>query len=163
MTDLNHVVVIGRLTKGLDDSNFGYLQSGTARANISLAVNRSRKDGDQWVDDVSYFTVTIFGKMAENCLEKCEIGRGLRVVGRLKQNRWKNNDGKSHSKISIIAEHIEFKKMLTHTENEKDAKETIAEPNTREEKEMQAANIAACTQEISLEEKVEVPVEAVVF
>ena len=57
MTDLNHVVVIGRLTKSLDDSNFGYLQSGTARANISLAVNRSRKDGEQWVDDVSFLDV----------------------------------------------------------------------------------------------------------
>jgi single-strand DNA-binding protein len=36
-------------------------------------------------------------------------GRGVRVVGRLKQDRWTGNDGKQHSKIAIVAEHVEFR------------------------------------------------------
>ena len=161
MNQLNSLIIEGNITRKPEEK---VTANGYKVCIIPIAVNRFYKNikGDG-VSEVSYFDIEVFGKMAENCLEKCEIGRGSRVVGRLKQNRWKNNDGKSHSKISIIAEHIEFKKMLTHTENEKDAKETVTEPNTCEEKEMQAANIAACTQEISLEEKVEVPVEAVVF
>lgn len=44
MTDLNHVVLIGRLTRdlGSDERDFGYLPNGQARANVSIAVNRSK-------------------------------------------------------------------------------------------------------------------------
>ena len=68
MTDLNHVVLIGRLTRdlGSDERDFGYLPNSQARANVSIAVNRSKKQGDEWIDEVSYFEVAIFGKTAEN-------------------------------------------------------------------------------------------------
>ena len=33
----------------------------------------------------------------------------MRVVGRLKQDRWTGNDGKPRSRISIVAEHVEFR------------------------------------------------------
>ena len=64
--DVNSVILIGRLTQdlGSDERSFGYVGNGQARANVSIAVNRSRKDGDQWVEDVNYFYVTIWGKTA---------------------------------------------------------------------------------------------------
>jgi single-strand DNA-binding protein len=31
------------------------------------------------------------------------------VVGRLKQDRWSSSDGKPHSRIAIVAEHVEFR------------------------------------------------------
>ena len=46
-------------------------------------------------------------------------GRGLRVVGRIKQDRWKTNEGKSASKYSLIAEHIDFQPQKAANENEK--------------------------------------------
>ena len=51
MTDLNHVVLIGRLTQdlGSDERSFGYVGNGQARANVSIAVNRAKKNGDQWL------------------------------------------------------------------------------------------------------------------
>ena len=57
MTDLNHVVLIGRLTQdlGSDERSFGYVGNGQARANVSIAVNRSKKNGDQWVEEVNFF------------------------------------------------------------------------------------------------------------
>ena len=33
----------------------------------------------------------------------------MRVVGRLKQSRWVDAEDKNRAKVSIIAEHIEFK------------------------------------------------------
>ena len=65
MTDVNRVNIIGRLTRDIasDERSFAYLPNGTARANVSIAVNRSRKNGDQWVDEVSYFDVTIWGQL----------------------------------------------------------------------------------------------------
>ena len=61
MADVNHVILIGRLTKdlGSDERSFGYVNNGQARANVSIAVNRNKKSGDQWIDETSYFDVTI--------------------------------------------------------------------------------------------------------
>lgn len=155
MNQLNSLIIEGNITRKPEEK---MTPNGYKVCIIPIAVNRFYKNiKGEGVNEVSYFDIEAFGKLAETCVEKCEVGRGLRVVGRLKQNRWKNNDGKSTSKVSIIAEHIEYKKMLSHIEPAKE--KTIV----NEEKEMQAANIAACTQEVQLEEKVEVPVEAVMF
>jgi len=35
----------------------------------------------------------------------------VRVVGRLKQDRWKNGEGQPRSKVKIVAEHVEFRPM----------------------------------------------------
>ena len=70
MTDTNSVVLVGRSVRDVSDRDFGYLQSGTARLNFSIAVNKSRKQGDQWIDEPSFFDVTIFGKWAENLKQK---------------------------------------------------------------------------------------------
>ena len=122
MTDLNHVVVIGRLTKSLDDSNFGYLQSGTARANISLAVNRSRKDGDQWVDDVSFLDVTIWGKTAENLKPYLQKGKQVAIDGYLKQDRWEK-DGLKFSKVYIVADSVQ---LINNTSNSENSNKEVA-------------------------------------
>jgi single-strand DNA-binding protein len=58
---------------------------------------------------VSYFDVTTWARLAEVCGEYLKKGRGVRVVGRLKQDRGTDADGKEHSKIFIVAEHVEFK------------------------------------------------------
>jgi single-strand DNA-binding protein len=122
MTDLNHVVVIGRLTKSLDDSNFGYLQSGTARANISLAVNRSRKDGEQWVDDVSFLDVTIWGKTAENLKPYLQKGKQVAIDGYLKQDRWEK-DGQKFSKVYIVANSVQ---LINNTSNSENSNKEVA-------------------------------------
>ena len=67
--------------------------------------------------------------MAEYSEKNCEKGRGVRVVGRLKQSRWKNPEGKNMSRVSIVAEHIAFKPHGTNAEKteEKDALSDMAE------------------------------------
>ena len=109
MTDLNHVVVIGRLTRdlGADERSFGYLPNGNARANISLAVNRSKKQNEQWIDEVSYFDITIFGKTAENLKSYLTRGKQICVEGHLQQQRWEK-DGQKFSKIVIIADNVQL-------------------------------------------------------
>ncbi len=109
MTDLNHVVLIGRLTQdlGSDERSFGYIANGQARANVSIAVNRSRKNGDQWVDEVNYFNVTIWGKTAENLKPYLTKGKQICVEGHLKQDRWEK-DGQKQSRISIVADSVQL-------------------------------------------------------
>ncbi|WP_415749224.1 single-stranded DNA-binding protein, partial [Treponema peruense] len=46
MTDINKTVLVGRLTKDID---IKYTNSGAPIGNMSIAVNRSRKQDGQWV------------------------------------------------------------------------------------------------------------------
>jgi single-strand DNA-binding protein len=105
MTDLNHVILEGRLTRdlGADERSFGYVQSGMARANISIAVNRSKKDANgQYVDEVSYFDVVIWGKTAENLKPYLTKGKQILVDGALKQERWQDRQtGENRSRVVI--------------------------------------------------------------
>ena len=108
--DINSLIIIGRLTRdlGSDERSFGYVQSGQAKANISIAVNRGRKQGDQWVEEVYYFDVTIWGKTAENLKPYLLKGTQIAVKGFLKQDRWNDKDGKVCTKVSIVAEQVEL-------------------------------------------------------
>ena len=109
MTDLNHVVLIGRLTQdlGSDERSFGYVGNGQARAHVSIAVNRSKKSGDEWVETVSYFNITIWGKTAENLKPYLTKGKQICVEGHLQQDRWEK-EGQKMSRISIIADNVQL-------------------------------------------------------
>lgn len=107
MTDVNSVNIIGRLTIDLGENDFGYVGTGTARANVSIAVNRSKKQGEEWVDEVSYFDITIWGKTTENLKPYLTKGKQIEVSGHLKQDRWEK-DGQKHSRVSIVADVVQL-------------------------------------------------------
>jgi single-strand DNA-binding protein len=77
-----------------------------------LASNRYFKQDEETQKEVSFFEVTTWARLAEVCGEYLKKGRGVRVVGRLKQDRWTNPEGQGRSKIQIVAEHVEFKPRL---------------------------------------------------
>ena len=110
-TDLNHVVLVGRLTGdvGSDERSFGYVANGQARANVSMAVNRSRKDGasGNWIEEANFFDVTIWGKQAENLKPYLTKGKQIAVDGYLKQDRWEK-DGQKFSRVSIVANSVQL-------------------------------------------------------
>lgn len=107
MTDINHLTIIGRVVRDLDGNSLGYTQGGTSRLGFSIAVNRSRKSGDQWVDDASFFDVTVWGKTAENIKPYIGKGKQIAVDGYIEQQRWER-DGKTHSKVVIVASQVQL-------------------------------------------------------
>lgn len=107
MTDINSVNIIGRLTRDLGENDFAYISTGTARASVSIAVNRAKKNGDEWTDEVSYFDITIWGKTAENLKPYLKKGKQIAVNGYLKQDRWEK-DGQKHSRVSIVADSVQL-------------------------------------------------------
>lgn len=104
MTDLNKWIGVGRLTK---DSQLSYTPSGMAINQFSIAVNRSRKTENGFIDEVSYFDIKIFGKMAESLKQFLTKGQQVAISGALVQNRWEK-EGKSFSKVEIIAETVQL-------------------------------------------------------
>lgn len=107
MTDLNHVIEIGRLTRDISERDFGYTTGGTARLNLSIAVNRSEKRNGAWQDKVSYFDITVWGKTAENIRPYLHKGKQIAVDGYLDQQRWEK-DGQKFSKVVIIADSVQL-------------------------------------------------------
>lgn len=102
MTDLNTATIIGRLTR---DGEIKQTKGGTSICTFSLAVNRSRKVGDKWEDEVSYFDFTWFG--GENVVQYLTKGSRVAVEGRLSQDRWEK-DGQKHSKVGIVVNHLQL-------------------------------------------------------
>lgn len=104
MTDINTVVLVGNLTR---DIEVRYSNSGVAIGRVSIAINRSRKNGEQWVEETSYFDVTILGKTAENLRPYLLRGKQIAVQGSLVQDRWEK-DGQKFSKVYILADSVQL-------------------------------------------------------
>ena len=106
MNNLNSVLIEGNLVK---DPELAYTPKGTAVCKFTVACNRSYKQDDQLQKEVSFFEVSTWTRLAEVCGEYLKKGRGVRIVGRLKQDRWNDPEGRLHTRVQIIAEHVEFK------------------------------------------------------
>jgi single-strand DNA-binding protein len=106
MNNLNSILIEGNLVR---DPLFRSTPKGTPVCTFSLASNRFFKQDSGLEKEVSFFDVETWAKLAESCYNLGHKGRGVRVVGRLKQERWNGPDGKLRSKVTIVAEHVEFR------------------------------------------------------
>jgi len=104
MTDINHVVLVGRLTR---DAELKYTNTGVAVCKFSLAVNRRRKKDDQWIEEASFFNVVVGGKIGEVLHQYLVKGKQIGIQGELRQNRWEQ-DGQPRSKVEIIVANIQL-------------------------------------------------------
>ena len=104
----------------MQDTELKYTQKGAAVCTFVLASNRYFKQDEETQKEVSFFEVTTWSRLAEVCGEYLKKGRGVRVVGRLKQDRWTGAEGHGRSKVSIVAEHVEFKPQLKKDGDGKD-------------------------------------------
>lgn len=102
---INQVCISGNLTA---DPELKYLPTGNAVVNFTVAINSKYKKGDDWVDEVDFILVTAFGKVAENCGEFLNKGSKVSVSGKLKQDRWEDDNGKKQSKTKVVAALVEF-------------------------------------------------------
>src|SRR5574344_792429 len=105
MTDINKVILVGRLTKDMGDLRYTHEQM--AIGEISIAVNRSKKVNDQRQDDASFFCCTVYGKTAENLKQYLVKGQQVAIEGSLKQERWEK-DVQKYCKVSILASNIQL-------------------------------------------------------
>lgn len=104
-SDLNRVILIGRLTR---DPELRYTPSGTAVASFSLANNRSYAVTGEKKDQVSYFDCIAWAKLGEIITEYCKKGHRIAVEGRLQQRRWDDQDGKKRTKVEVVIENFQF-------------------------------------------------------
>jgi single-strand DNA-binding protein len=104
MADLNHVVLIGRLTR---DAELKSISNGQAVCKFSIAVNRRRKNGDQWEDEPNFFDIVVWGRQGESLHQYLVKGKMVGVDGELRQDRWQQ-DGQNRSKVEIVANYLQL-------------------------------------------------------
>ncbi|HEY9055202.1 MAG TPA: single-stranded DNA-binding protein [Rectinemataceae bacterium] len=139
MNALNSILVEGNLVR---DPSTKTLPSGSQVCAFTLATNRYFKSGEQGLEEeVSYFDVEAWSRLAATCSQYLKKGRGVRVVGRLKQDRWTDSEGKQKAKVKIVAEHVEFSPRKHGPQAEESAGQEAEE----------------------IQEEAEVPAEAAVF
>lgn len=103
--DLNQFFIIGRLTRDVEIKS---TPNGVTVARISIANNQKVKRNGQWQDTTNFFDIAIFGKSANNLAQYLTKGKQIAVSGAMKQDRWTDNAGNNHTKISLIASQLQL-------------------------------------------------------
>ena len=129
MNNLNSILIEGNLVR---DPQIKATQKGTSVCNFTIASNRFFRQSNGLEKEVSFFDIETWGKLAERANSLGHKGRGVRVVGRLKQERWTDKDGKAKSKVVIVAEHVEFRSDMRKN-NQADEETDIAKSTQEEE------------------------------
>ncbi len=124
---LNKVLLIGRL---VGDPVIRYLPSGSAVTEFGVAWNRRYRVGEEWKEESHFFDVKAFGKLAEDLSARLSKGYQVVIEGRLTQDRWTGQDGKSYSKVRIVAESV---RIIRKPKMEEIEEEEIPPPENIEE------------------------------
>lgn len=106
MSDMNRVIVIGRLTR---EPELRHTGGGAAVASFSIAVNRTYKTNDgEKKEEVSFFNCVAWSKTAELVSQYCQKGKQVAIEGRLQQRSWEGKDGGKNSTVEIVVDTIQF-------------------------------------------------------
>jgi single-strand DNA-binding protein len=103
--NLAYVFADGNLTTNPEHKK---ISNGKSLTSFTIAVNHSQGKDPSQENDVSFFDVETWDKLADNCGEYLKKGSKVTVIGLLKQDRWKSTDGTARSKVKISAQQVRF-------------------------------------------------------
>jgi single-strand DNA-binding protein len=104
MKSVNMVILMGNMTR---DAELRYTPNGKAVASFGLAINRTYKDAaGEKKEEVDFFDIVAWGKLAEIISEYGGKGQGVHVSGRLQNRSWEGTDGNKRNKTEVIATDI---------------------------------------------------------
>ncbi len=91
------------------DPEMRYTPSGTPVTSFSVAVNRkwNGKDGEQQ-EKTTWFRVTAWRKLAENCTQYLHKGSLVLVEGDIDVSAWTGQDGQPRASLELTARSVRF-------------------------------------------------------
>ena len=105
MASFNKVILEGNMTR---TPELRTIPSGLSVTDVGLAVNNRRKSATgEWIEEVTFVDITLWGREAEVVCEHASKGSPLLVEGRLKQESWES-EGQKRTKMKVIGERIQL-------------------------------------------------------
>lgn len=111
MNNINSILIEGKVSKNPVCIVNNDIDNLTAKlwCEFVIEVKKYYKVNNEYQQEESFFTVQAWSHLAERCNKYLKEGRGVRIIGRLKQYRWIDRDDKPKFRVVIIAQQIEFK------------------------------------------------------
>jgi single-strand DNA-binding protein len=80
-----------------------------ALTKFGLAVNHvyTTESGER-KEEANFFDIVVWGKQAEAAAQYLSKGRPVLIEGRLRYETWQNDKGEKRSRISVVAERVQF-------------------------------------------------------
>jgi single-strand DNA-binding protein len=104
---VNKVILVGNL--GSDPEN-KYLPSGSSVSEFSVATTRAWKNRDsgQQQEETEWHRITAFGRQAEICGEYLRKGSQVYIEGRLKTDKWQDQQGNTRYTTKVVMENMQM-------------------------------------------------------
>jgi single-strand DNA-binding protein len=104
MASENHTTIVGNL---VDDPELRFTNTGTAVANMRVAVTQRVQQDGEWRDgDTSFLKVNVWRGQAEHLADSRGKGDRVMVTGRLRQRSWETPEGDKRSVTEIEADEV---------------------------------------------------------
>ncbi|MBI4885006.1 MAG: single-stranded DNA-binding protein [Actinobacteria bacterium] len=97
------VTIVGNLTR---DPELRFTAGGKGIASFGVAVNRRWQANGEWQEKVSFFNVTAWDTLGENCAASLTKGMRIIVTGRLEQREYETKEGEKRNVVEIVADEI---------------------------------------------------------
>lgn len=104
MNMLNSLIIEGKIEK---------VEGNGLLPILIVTIATTRYEVREKKEEVEHFKIEVFGRLVEQ-EKQFQIGREIRVVGRLRQD---------DSKVWVLAEHIEFKPFIKKSEETENKEE----------------------------------------
>ena len=103
---MNVIALTGNICRDLE---LTYTKNNKSVLENTLAVNKGIKNEDGTYD-VDFINFVCFEKKADYLKNYAKKGNKLEITGKLRSDSWKDDEGKSHYKVYIVADSV---KILT--------------------------------------------------
>lgn len=97
------ITLIGNLTV---DPIIRYNTSGKPSCSSSVAVNRRYQVNGEWQENTEFFSITMFGPIAENVAATLKKGNRVIVTGRLENREYVDKAGVNRRQTDLVVDEI---------------------------------------------------------
>jgi len=106
MVSLNKVMLIGNLGS---DPEMRFTPNGNPVTTFRVATNRvfTTPEGER-KEETEWFSVTTWGRLAEQCNQSLAKGRLVYAEGRLRTRSWEGQDGQKRYRTEMVANRVTF-------------------------------------------------------
>lgn len=134
MAGYNRIIMAGNLTKDPELRTVG----STSVCRFTIASNRQYKNKQTGgnMQEVCFIDIDVWGAQADSCKMYIQKGKSVLVEGRLKLDSWKDAEGNTRSKHTIVADRVIFlhsaNDQLNHDDISSDESLSQSTENNRE-------------------------------